>query len=167
VAIEFAVGPPEAALGQEAGRGFRSQMASLHGVTLSGGREDPYYSEQLSWSGCTGLYERARAEIGEAKCPQLSLLADFSTVYLPTGALRADIDVPGWKLRVGSLPELEGELDLFAGTLGLPTQNHEVDEYWQRDVYEDDEGDEVETYCHLRLAVSEALRRGEPLWAVR
>jgi hypothetical protein len=167
MAIEFVVGRPEKALGEEAGRSFCSLAAAQFAWAPVGGAEEPYYSEQLSWSGCLNLCRRASAEIGAASCAQLGLLAQFSTVFLPVVGLHTSIKMsPRRSLNVGSVPDLAAELDRFARALDLPTEHAAVDAYWQRDEYGEDEGDDIETYCHLRLAVSEALRRGQPLWAV-
>jgi hypothetical protein len=134
--------------------------------------EEPWYSEELGWSGWEQLQIRATSALGKESIPNLLSMPAWKGVYLPVEIEPCSLtDIPGddTPLEVGSLDGLVTELERFGKSAGLPTKDEELRELAAKYLDDDliDEDMDIQTYVQLMLAGHYAAGRRYPLWIVK
>jgi len=136
---------------------------------------EPWYSNEISWSGWQSLQERAAEVVDAKRLTHLLSMKAWRGCYVPanTEPWSIDIETEGWSeplaLAVASLSALVAELEAVGLALDLS-----IDDAGLRDLaakYQDDElidaDMEIQTYAQLLLGAHEAQRRRQPLWVVK
>jgi hypothetical protein len=170
MAPAFVVGEPISVLGENDGAIFLEVLKKRLGSEVDFGKTSKvYYSAELPETAWHDLLDRVEVEMGDGLSPRLWALRDYKGAYIPQlSAEAAAIKIP---LGLGShtliclgRDGLKKELIRFAKTLELPTREDDVAAYFNRDVYNDDEGYDICAYCQLMLALIESERRDQPIW---
>jgi hypothetical protein len=170
--LTFTVGNPHAVFIEPFAERVKNTLAShFSDAIVLDSDEEPYFSEELGWSGWKALQERAVQTVGAERIPHLLSMEAWSGCYVPAntepGAFQFDNEKT--PLAVGSLPALVRELEAVGGGLGLPTEDEELKCLGAK--YQDDDlidlDMDTQTYAQLLLAAREAQRRRQVLWIVK
>jgi hypothetical protein len=170
--LTFTVGNPSDAFVEPFATRVRGTLeVECEGSVVLDSAEEPYYSQELGWSGWQLLQELASDKVSPEQVPHLLSMEAWSGVYLPSwnriGAL--EFDGEPTPLDVASLDSLIEELELVGRALGLATDAEGLKAIAVK--YEDDDlvdsDMEIQTYAQLLLAAREAKRRKQPLWIVK
>ena len=135
--------------------------------------DDPWYSQELGWSGWEELQKRTAEVLGQDAAPHLLSMPAWKGVYLPVEVQPCTLaDVPGddTPLEIGCLDRLREELEAFGMAAGFPTDNEGLEALAARYLEDDDLIDddmEIQTYAQLLLAAIFASRHRYPLWIVK
>ncbi len=135
--------------------------------------DDPWYTEELGWSGWAALQERALEFLAPDKIEHFLSMEAWKGAYLPVETVPMSLDdIPGDKtpLKVASLRRLIEELTLIGRALKLPTDTQGLESLAQNCLEDDDlidEDMEIQTYAQLFLAAYKAVSRDQPLWVVK
>jgi len=170
MAPAFVVGDPISVLGEVDGKTFLEGLQKRLGADVRfGASSKAYASADLPETAWHDLLDRVEVEMGDGLSPRLWALRDYKGAYIPQlSAEAASIKIP---IGLGShtlvclgRDGLKKELIRFAKVLELPTREDDVVAYFNRDVYNDDEGYDICAYCQLMLALIESERRDQPIW---
>jgi len=170
MAPAFVVGDPISVLGEVDGKTFLEGLQKRLGTDVAFGSGDKaFYSADLPETAWHDLLDRVEVEMGDGQSPRLWAMRDYKGAYIPQLAADATpIKIP---LGLGNhtlvclgRDGLKKELVRFAKALELPTREQEVIAYFNRDVYNDDEGYDICAYCQLMIALIESEKRDQPIW---
>jgi hypothetical protein len=170
MAPAFVVGDPISVLGDIDGATFLEVLKKRLGTDVSFGQtEKAYYSAELPETAWHDLLDRVEVEMGDGQSPRLWALRDYKGAFIPQlsaddAALKVPLGLGNHTLICLGRDGLKRELIRFAKALELPTEREEVQRYFNRDVYNDDEGLDICAYCQLMLALNESQRRDQPIW---
>ena len=131
--------------------------------------EEPYHSEPVDATGWRQLQQRVLRSLDVA--PQLTTVDAYQAVYVPAAHPTGEhlpIANLADPLQVGSLPALIEELQRFASTASLPTDDLELMKLGAYYLEADDpDADlDVQTYVQLMLSAKQAAARKQALWVV-
>lgn len=170
MAPAFLVGDPVSVLGEADGKTFLEGLHKRLGADVDfGPSRKAYTSEDLPDTAWHDLLDRVEVEMGDGASPCLWALRDYKGAYITQIAAGA----PSVKIPLGlgnhtlvclGRDGLKKELMRFARAMELPTMEEDVVAYFNRDVYNDDEGYDILAYCQLMLALIESERRNQPIW---
>ena len=170
--LTFSVGNPDHAFIAPFAARIKQTLAAHFGPTVvRDSEEEPYYSQELGWSGWRELQERALQAIGADQVPHFLSMEAWSGCYVPAdtepGSFKFDDEETA--LDVASLPALVSELENVGAALGLPVDNEDLKclaaKYQDDDLIDSDM--DIQTYAQLLLAAHEAERRRQVLWIVK
>lgn len=131
--------------------------------------EEAYQSEPVDASGWRALQQRVLRALDVA--PQVTAIDAYQAVYLP-GVPPAIEHLPvanlADPLQVGSLAALIDDLNRFAETASLPTDDLELMQLAAHYLEEAEESADVDvqTFVQLMLSAKQAVARGQALWVV-
>ncbi len=121
--LTFTVGNPSNAFLEPFAERVRATFDNQFGsrIVLDSDME-PYYSEELGWSGWRLLQERAATALTEERVPSLLSMEAWTGCYLPVDLEPGAYEFEGESttLAVASLDRLVGELEAVGTALGLP-----------------------------------------------
>jgi hypothetical protein len=174
VALVFAVGNPGDVFMEPHGTAIQKVLEAKFGRSMDlDSSDDPWYTEELGWSGWAALQERALEFLAPDKIEHLLSMEAWKGAYLPVETVPMSLDyIPGdnTPLKVASLRRLIEELTLIGRALKLPTDTQGLESLAQNYLEDDDlidEDMEVQTYAQLFLAAYKAVSRNQPLWVVK
>jgi hypothetical protein len=128
-----------------------------------------YESEPVDATGWRRLQERVLRTLDHA--PQITSVDAYQAVYVPEAHEHVEhlpVANAADPLQVGSLPALLEELQRFAASASLPTDDVELMQlaahYLEGDDIDRDL--DVQTYVQLMLTAKQASARGQALWVV-
>ena len=144
----------------------RTLASHFSGIVLDSD-EEPYFSEQLGWSGWRLLQEKAIEAIGAERAPHFLSMEAWSGCYVPAETQPGSSEFDGEKtpLAVASLPALVNELEDVGKALDLPVDDKDLKRLAEK--YQDDDDMDIQTYAQLLLAAHVAQRRRQVLWVVK
>lgn len=174
MALVFKVGGPEDVFNADYGAGVRAELEAHFGDAMDlSPSADPWYSEELGWSGWADLQDRSLEAFGDKATPHLLSMEAWNGVYVPveTDPCRFE-EVPGdaTPLDIASLFALIGELESLGEALELPIDEPGLYALAQKYLDDDelcDEDMDLQTYAQLLLGARIALERNQPLWVVK
>jgi len=166
VSLTFVVGKASDVFGADLARAIDVELSPRFPSKRGG---EAYRSEPVDVMGWRALQTRVLRALDVA--PQITSVDAYQAVYAPSspgGVEHLPIANLADPLQVGSLPALIAELERFALTSMLPTDDVELmklSAYYLE--HEDPNADlDVQTYVQLLLSAKQAVARGEPLWIV-
>jgi hypothetical protein len=170
--LTFTVGNPSDAFTEPFAENVRSTLASQFGNTINlNSEQEPYFSQELGWSGWRLLQETAVQAVSAERVPHLLSMEAWCGCYVPAdtepGAFHFDGE--STPLDVASLNQLASELESVGIALGLPTTDDglcDLYRYYEEDDRFDDDM-QIQTYAQLLLAAHTAQARRQVLWIVK
>jgi hypothetical protein len=168
VALTFVVGTAADVFPDDLARAVDAQLRAR--FAAAGVRDDdPYESEPLDASGWRLLQQRVLRTLDTA--PHLTGIDAYQAVYLPgSGAAVEHVAIPNAAdpLQVGSITSLIEELNRFASSASLPTDDVELMELAAQYLESEDAklDLDVQTYVQLMLSAKQAAARKQALWIV-
>lgn len=160
MALAFQVTTPDRVFAAGYGEKVISALWDRFGVRYSPDDRPRLWSKEVEPSWLTLLQERAREALDEA--PQLAACDPYQTVYLPIEVPAQMIAVGGESLVVGSLPELQRELEALGKKLQWPTDPDSVRATAARSAPTGVKA----AYLELARLVDDGLVQDLPLWVV-
>ena len=160
MALTFVVGTAADVFGAGLGGAIDAVLSTPGGV-------EPYRSEPVDASGWRALQARVLRTLDDA--PQVTTVDAYQAVYVPSRAAGveylpvANLADP---LQVGSLEALLSELQRFAASSSLPTDDVELMALAAQLLESDEVNVELETYVQLMLSAKQAVARRQALWVV-
>lgn len=165
--LVFIAGTPADVFAPELARGIETELRARF-PSLSMVAAEVYRSEGVEPIGWSRLQARVAQSIPSA--PHLTSIDAYQSVYLPMPLASVQhllIPNAADPLEVGSLDALLEELQQFAASAGLPTDDVEMMQlsahYLEDDALFDQDLD-VQTYLQLMLAAKQSAAHGLPLW---
>jgi hypothetical protein len=170
--LTFTVGNPcDAFIEPHAGQ-VRSILLRHFGEAIDLDAEgDPYFSEELAWSGWEQLQQRAAQAAGTSGVSHLLSMEAWCGCFVPveTEPVAFEFEGDTTPLSVASLPMLLRELEAVGTRSGLRTDETGLQELvwkYQADDLADEDMD-LQTYAQLLLAARVAQVRRQVLWVVK
>jgi hypothetical protein len=167
VSLTFVVGAAADVFAEDLARAIEAEL-SRFGMP-NARADEPYHSEPVDASGWRALQRRVHQALDVA--PHLTAVDAYQAVYLPSRIEHVE-HVPIANLadpvQVASLPELLDELQRFAASASLPTDDVELMQLAAHYLESEDiDADlDVQTYVQLMLSAKQASARGQALWVV-
>lgn len=136
------------------------------------GEDEPYYSQEIGWSGWAELQGRAQKAMKASPPHHLLSMEAWQGVFVPVETDTGSFSFQDQKspLKLASLPHLIKELEAFGRIADLLTDDPGLKALAARYLENDDIIDQdidVQCYVQLLLAAHEAARRHVPLWVVK
>jgi hypothetical protein len=168
VSLTFVIGTAADVFGDALARAVDDALAPRFAIPAAHA-QGAYESEPVDATGWRRLQERVLRTLDLA--PQLTTVDAYQAVYVPEAHEHVEhlpVANAADPLQVGSLPALLDELQRFAASASLPTDDVEL---MQLAVHylEGDDADrdlDVQTYVQLMLSAKQASARGQALWVV-
>ncbi|MBV8519496.1 MAG: hypothetical protein JO197_19040 [Acidobacteria bacterium] len=168
MSLTFVIGTAADVFGEALARAVESALAPHFAVPASHA-QGAYESEPVDATGWRRLQERVLRTLDVA--PQLTTIDAYQAVYVPEAHAQIEhlpVANAADPLQVGSLPALIDELQRFAASASLPTDDVELMQLAAH-YLEGDDADrdlDVQTYVQLMLTAKQASARGQALWVV-
>jgi hypothetical protein len=168
VSLTFVVGTAADVFAGDLARAVDAELRSRYGAAAARS-DEPYQSEPVDASGWRALQRRVHQTLDVA--PHLTGVDAYQAVYVPARIEHVE-QVPvatlADPLQVAGLPELLDELQRFAASASLPTDDVELMQLAAHYLESEDlDADlDVQTYVQLMLSAKQASARGQALWVV-
>ena len=170
MSLTFVVGSAADVFGPELAHAVDAELRMRFPAPAADG-EEAYRSDSVDAAGWRQLQQLVESMLGDS-APQLTTVDAYQAVYVPHPSTRIEhvpIANAADPLQIGSIPQLLDELQRFAASASLPTDDVELMQLAAQ-YLEDDSGFDkdldVQTYVQLMLSAKQAAARGQELWVV-